>query len=111
MTRVVVASVTGVHVVSRMVVTGMHVMPGMSIVARVHVMPSVPRPRPVIVLPIVFATGMTDLSFADQVVRLVTLALVWRAVAFAAWVVVALAHEPRVISVGRAVFFVLVGVV
>jgi hypothetical protein len=85
------------------VVTGVSIVTGMQVVTNL--------PIPVIVLPIVFATGVTDLSFTDQVVRLVTLALVWRAVAFAARVVVALAHEPGVIPVGRAVFFVLVCVV
>jgi hypothetical protein len=102
----VVPSVTGVHFVACVsIVTRMSIVPG------VHVVTRVGRPRPVIVCPVVFAAGMTDLSFADQVVRLVALALVRRAVAFTTGVVVALAHEPSVIPVGRAVFFVFVCVV
>jgi hypothetical protein len=42
---------------------------------------------------VVGATVMPDLLLTRQMVNLVTLALVWRAVALAAWVVVANTHR------------------
>jgi hypothetical protein len=50
----------------------------------------------VIVVAAVFAAGVPNLNLADEVVLLVTLALVRRAVALAAWVVVANAHQPGI---------------
>jgi hypothetical protein len=50
----------------------------------------------VIVVAAVFTAGVTNLNLADKVMLLVALALVRRAVAFAARVVVAHTHQPGI---------------
>jgi hypothetical protein len=64
----------------------------------------------VIVVAAVFAAGVPNLNLADQVVLLVALALVRRAVALATGVVVASAHQSGITFVRLAGLFVGVGV-
>jgi hypothetical protein len=63
-------------------------------VTRVHVVTG--TGASVIVVAAVFTAGVTNLNLADKVMLLVALALVRRAVAFAARVVVAHTHQPGI---------------
>jgi hypothetical protein len=109
-----VVVVSGVRVMpSVRVMSGVHVMPSVCVMPSVHVVVSVHVVPSNLVAIVVLATGLAagvpHLSFPNDVVGLIALALVRRTVALAARIVIALAHEPGVIAVCRAVLLVLVG--
>lgn len=83
------------------------VMPSVCVMPRMHVVSS--NLVAIVVLAAGLTAGVPNLCLPDQVMGLVALALVWRTVALAARIVIALAHEPGVIAVCRAVLLVLVG--
>jgi hypothetical protein len=90
-------------VVRVVAVTGVTLVTG---VTRVHVVTS--ALGSIIMVAALLAATVTKLNLTNQMVFLVTLALVWRAVTLAAWVVITNAHQPSVTFVCLARLLVVV---